>query len=179
MSVTFRVLLRGQPLRRTYVSHVDFSRVPIIRFFRTDEAGRVTVSNAGTSSSSPSGPNGTITVRVHAQNAVVRVLDGTFPVPVEVSQEFSVANAGTVNIVGDARQQDHFRIMDSCQSTYDRVWRQFRPFNRAQRGPFPFGAGATVLDGRNQLPRIEIVYPDLSPSTLAFVEPASAGTGFP
>jgi hypothetical protein len=181
MSVTFRVLLRGQPLRRTYVSHTDFSRVPIILFFRTDEAGRVTVSNAGTfvPFGSTEGPDGTITVRIHAQNAVVRVLDGNVPVPLEVSQEFSVSNAGTINIVGNNRQEDHFRIMASCQATYDRVWRQFRPFNRPQRDAFPFGQGDSVLDTRDQLPRIEVVYPDNSPSTLAFVEPVSIGTGYP
>lgn len=74
MAAIFTVTLRGAPLQRTYVSHFDFFRSPQQAFFRTNGAGLVTVGNA-------SGPNGPITVRVHAQNAVVRVLDGNFPVP--------------------------------------------------------------------------------------------------
>jgi len=181
MAVAFTVMLRGDPLRRTYVSHFDFLRVPQTLFFRTNEAGQVTVANAGLANvtTDPTGPNGTITVTVHAQNSVVRVLDGNFPIPVEVSQNFTVTNGGTININTNAEQQDHFRIMETCLRVYDTVFRQFSPFNRAERQAFPFGQGTTVAATRNRLPRIEVVYPDNSPSTLAFVEPVSLGTGFP
>jgi hypothetical protein len=181
MAVTFTVTLRGRPLRRTYVSHFDFFRVPQTLFFRTNEAGQVTVANAGLANvtADPTGPNGTITARVHAQNSVVRVLDGNFPIPVEVTQDFTVTNGGTSNINTDAEQQDHFRIMDACLSVYDTVFRQFSPFNRTGRQAFPFGQAATVVATRDRLPRIEVVYPDKSPATLAFVEPVSLGTGFP
>jgi hypothetical protein len=179
MAVTFNVTLRGSPLRRTYISHFDFFRVPQRMFFRTNEAGGVTVSNAGASIGSPTGPNGQITVRVHAQNSVVRVLDGNFPIPVEVTQEFSVTNGSTINITTNARQQDHYRIMDSCLVAYDTVFRQFSPFNREGRRAFPFGQAASVEATRNRSRRIEVVYPDNSLSALAYVEPFSQGTGFP
>jgi hypothetical protein len=181
MAVTFTVTLRGNPLRRTYVSHFDFFRVPQTLFFRTDEAGQVTVANAGVANvtADPSGPSGSITVTVHAQNSVVRVLDGNFPVPVEVTQSFTVTNGGTININTDAEQQDHFRILDTCLDVYDTVFRQFSPFNRVNRQAFPFRQAETVAATRDSLPRIEVVYPDNSPATLAFVEPASIGTSFP
>lgn len=181
MAVTFTVTLRGSPLRLTYVSHFDFFRVPQTLFFRTNEAGQVTVANAGIANvtADPTGPSDTITVTVHAQNSVVRVLDGNFPVPVEVTQNFTVTNGGTININTDAEQQDHFRIMNRCLDAYDTVFRQFSPFNRTQRQAFPFGQAATVAATRDSLPRIEVVYPDNGPSTLAFVEPVSIGTGFP
>lgn len=181
MAVTFTVTLRGVPLRRTYVSHFDFFRVPQTLFFRTNEAGQVTVANAGLANvtADPTGPSGTITVTVRAQNSVVRVLDGNFPIPVEVTQNFTVTNGAAININTNAEQQDHFRIMDSCLVAYDAVFRQFNPFNRQGRQAFPFGQAATVAATRDRLPRIEVVYPDNSPSTLAFVEPVSLGTGFP
>jgi hypothetical protein len=181
MAVTFRVLLRGAPLRRTYVSHFDFFRVPQTLFFRTDEDGHVTVANAGNANvtADPSGPNGTIKVRVHAQNAVVRVLDGALPLPIEVSQEFEVSNTLDANINTNAEQQDHFRIMDACLEAYDLVFRQFAPFNRSGRRAFPFGQAASILATRNMTPRIEVSYPDQGPTHLAWVEPASVGTGFP
>ena len=171
MAITFTVNLRGRPLRRTYVSHYDFFRIPQTVFVRTDESGRATIGSAVSTSQ--------ITVRVHAQNAVVRVLDGNFPIPVEVSQTFNVSNGGSININTDAEQQDHFRVMDSCLTVYDTVWRQFRPFNRASRGPFPFGIGGSVVQDRERLPRVDVVYPDNSPATLAFVEPVSLTTGYP
>ena len=181
MAVSFTVQLRGAPLRRTYVSHFDVLRVPQTLFFRTDEQGQVTISNAGLANATldPGGPSGTIRVRVHAQNSVVRVLDGGLPVPIEVTQEFSVANGGTININTDAEQQDHFRIMDACLKVYDTVFRQFSPFNKAGRRAFPFGQSRSIEATRNRVPRIEVVYPDNGPSVLAFVEPASVSTGFP
>jgi hypothetical protein len=180
MAVTLNVMLRGSPLRRTYISHFDFFRIPQRMFFRTNEAGEVTISNAGaTSTGDRSGPNGQITVRVYAQNSVVRVLDGNFPMPVEVTQDFSVSNGSTININTNARQQDHYRIMDSCLVAYDTVFRQFSPFNRVGRRALPFGQAASVEATRNMSRRIEVVYPDNSLSALAYVEPYSLGTKFP
>jgi hypothetical protein len=181
MAVTFTVTLRGVPLRRTYVSHFDFFRVPQTLFFRTNETGQVTVTNAGLANvtADPTGPSGTITVKVHAQNSVVRVLDGNFPIPVEVTQDYQITNGGTININRFSEQLDHFRIMDASLDVYDTVFRQFLPFNRTGRRAFPFGQATTVAETRDRLPRIEVVYPDNSPAIVAFVEPVSIGTGFP
>jgi hypothetical protein len=181
MPVTFTVNLRGAPLRRTYVSHFDALRVPQTLFFRTNDAGEVTVANAGLANATldPTGPNGRITVTVYAQNSVVRVLDGNFPVPVEVKQDFTVDDRGTININTDAEQQDHFRIMNRCLVVYHSVFRQFSPFRNRGRRDFPFGQAGSVEATRNRLPRIEVVYPDNSPVPLAFVEPVSVGTGHP
>lgn len=181
MPVTFTVNLRGAPLRRTYVSHFDFFRTPQTLFFRTNDTGEVTVANAGRANVTldPTGPNGTITVSVYAQNSVVRVLDGNFPIPVEVKQDFTVANGGTININTDAEKQDHFRIMDACLVVYHTVFRQFSPFRNRNRGDFPFGQAGSIEATRNRLPRIEVVYPDNSPAAVAFVEPVSVGTGYP
>ena len=178
--ITLTITLQGNPLRRTYVSHFDFFRIPQTMFFRTNDAGSVTISNAGANATAnPTGPTGSTTVKVHAQNAVVRMLDGNFPVPVEVTQDFTLSDGGTININTNAEQQDHFRIMDLCLTVYEAVFRQFSPFNRATRGAFPFGQSASIVETKNRRPRIEVVYPDNSPATLAFVEPVSLGTGFP
>jgi hypothetical protein len=181
MAVTLTVTLRQAPLRHVYVSHFDFFRVPQTLFFRTNEAGRVTITNAGNANvtADPTGPSGTITVTVHAQNPAVRVLDGNFPIPVEVTQNFPATDGGTININTNAEQQDHFRIMDACLDAYNTVFRQFSPFNRDERQAFPFGQAATIAATRDRLPRIEVVYPDNGPSVLAFTEPVSLGTGFP
>jgi hypothetical protein len=179
MSVTLTINLRGRPLRRTYISHFDFWRFPQTLFFLTDENGVVTVNNTGVTWGDPAGPNGRITIRVHAQNSVVRVLDGALRTPIEVTQDFRVEDGDTININSNDEQQDHFRIMNLCLVVYETVFRQFRPFNRSNRGAFPFGRAATIEATRNRLPRIEVVYPDNSPAVLAFVEPASLATGFP
>lgn len=117
-----------------------------------------------------------VDVRVHCQNSVVRVLDGGFPVPVEVTQEFQVTHNGVININTEAEQQDHFRVLEQCQIVYDSVFRQFSPFNRSRRRAFPFGQAAGIAATRNRTPRVEVVYPDNGPSPLAFVEPVSVGT---
>jgi hypothetical protein len=181
MTVTFNVELRGEPLRQTYVSHFDFFRVPQTLFFRTDNSGRVRISNEGLANvtTDPTGPQGPIMIRVHAQNSVVRVLDGNSPIPIEVSQEFRVSTNSTVNINTNAEQQDHFRIMELCRDAYQKTLRDFSPFNSAGRRTFPFGQNDSVQSTRDKLPRIEVVYPDNSAAQLAYVEPISIGTGAP
>lgn len=174
MSVTFTVTLHGKPLRRTYVSHFDFFRIPQTMVFRTDEQGRVTVAG-----SDPRQPTGPITVTVHAQNSVVRMLDGSLPIPVEVTQSFTVSDGSKININSNAEQQDHFRIMDACLVAYDTVFRQFVPFSASSRDAFPFGQAASIAATRDRLPRIEVVYPDQGLATLAYVEPRSLATGYP
>jgi hypothetical protein len=143
MPVTFRVLLHGDPLRRVYVSHFDFNRIPNRLFFRTDEDGKVRVTNINhpdlLSSILTQEPNGGILVRVHAQNLVVRVLDGDVLGTPEVVQEFSVHDGGTINIDTNAVRQDHFRIVDLCRDAYEHVFKMFPPFNKPGRGNFPFG----------------------------------------
>jgi hypothetical protein len=181
MAVTFTLELRGKPLRHTYVSHFDFFRVPQTLVFRTNAEGRVTIENANHANvtADPTGPSGEITVTVHAQNSVVRVLDGNFPFPVEVSQSFKVKNGGTANINSDREQQDHFRVMDSCRDAYETVFQQFRPFNRSSRGLFPLGKKASAAATRSQPERIEVVYPDRGVQPISYVEPISLTTGYP
>ena len=169
MTVTVTVTVQGRPLQQAYVSHFDFFRIPQTRFFRTGDDGRAEIA----------GVTGTTKVRVHCQNPVVRVLDGAFPVPVEVSQEFTVSDEDTITINTAAQQRDHFRVLQQCQEVYDTVWRQFSPFNRPGRRRFPFGSGDTIAQTRDRLPRIELVYPDTGVAPLAWVEPSSLGTGFP
>ena len=179
MSVTFTVTLNGQPLRRCYVSHYDWSRAPSTLFFLTDEAGQVTVTNAGraNSTSQPAGPNGNITITVYAQNTVVRVLDGDSNMA-PVAQTFNnISNGATININTNAERQDYYDIMDRCRLAYDTVFRSFSPFFRQGRRAFPFGRLADINAMYNMLPRIEVVYPDRNPSApLAYVEPLSLTT---
>jgi hypothetical protein len=181
MAVTFTLELRGKPLRHTYVSHFDFFRMPQRLFFRTNGDGRVTVTNSGQANvtADPNGPTGEITVTVHAQNSVVRVLDGNWPIPVEVTRDFRVRNGGTVNINTDLEQQDHFRVMDACRVAYETVFRQYSPFSRSSRDLFPLGQGGSIVATRSRTERLEVVYPDRGPQPLTYVEPISLGTGYP
>lgn len=179
MAVSFTLHLRGKPLQRTYVSHDDWSRSPRTKFFITDEAGQVSLSNSDAANVDQAGPFGTIDVIVHAQNSVVRVLDGSLPIPVEVTQAFRVSNGDTININSEQEQQDHFRIMKRCLLSYDTVFRQFSPFNQRGRRAFPFGRASTIAQTKARVPRIDVVYPDTGRVPLAFVEPVSIGTGFP
>ncbi len=177
MSVTFTVTLRGQPLRRCYVSHTDNLRAPSTLFFLTDENGQVTVTNAGRANFTldPGGPGGNIAVTVHAQNSVVRVLDGDAN-GTPVAQTFNnVSNGDTININTDAERQDHFRIMDKCLLVYDRVFRGLAsPFFLQGRRAFPFGRKSNINEMYTVLPRIEVLYPDRNPvPPLAYVEPLS------
>ncbi len=172
MPVTFTVKLGRNPLRHTYVSHYDFFRVPQTLF---------TVTNAGRANltADPNGPSGNITVRVHAQNSVVRVLDNGLPVPFEVAPEFSVVHNGLININPNRQQAKYFDIMQKCFDAYDIVFRHFPPFNATNRGLFPFGKASTLVGTRNKLPRIEVAYPDNSPVQLPYVEPVFLSTGYP
>lgn len=179
MSVTFTLELRGKPLRHTYVSHFDFFRLPQTLVFRTNAEGRVTVANANAVTTNPAGPNGPITVTVHAQNNVVRVLDGTWPIPVEVTRNFEVREGGTININTDSEQQDHFRVMEACRLAYETVFRQYRPFNRRSRSLFPLGQSGSIAATRSRTKRLEVVYPDRGVQPESYVEPISLGTGYP
>ena len=106
--ITITIHLNGNPLRRTYVSHFDLLRVPHTLFFRTNDLGQVTISNAGVTFGDPNGPAGATDITVHAQNVVARVLDANLGV--EVSQRFTVSNGSIVNITTTAQQRNHFRI---------------------------------------------------------------------
>lgn len=176
--ITVTINLNGNPLRRTYVSHFDFFRIPQLLFFRTNESGQVTISNGGTTAD-PNGPTGRTEITVYAQNVIARVIDANLGV--EVSQRFQVENGSTVNINTSAEQQEHYRIMNQCLDAYDTVFRQFAPFNREDRGAFPFGTKPTVREMRQMLPRIEVRYPenDILAPGLTWVEPVSASTGYP
>ena len=177
--ITITIHLNGNPLRRTYVSHFDLLRVPHTLFFRTNDLGQVTISNAGVTFGDPNGPAGATDITVHAQNVVARVLDANLGV--EVSQRFTVSNGSIINITTTAQQRDHFRILDQCLDAYETVFRQFAPFNRVERGPFPFGTRPTTWEMRTMVPRIEVRFPEnniLAPGE-SWTEPFSASTGYP
>jgi len=162
--IALTILIDGQPLKRAYVSHFDFFRVPQTKIFVTNNSGQVTLD-----------VNGTTEIRIYAQNSVARVLDGAL-YNIMVSQTAKVSNGLTVNI---SSQRDHFRIAARCIDAYDTVFREFPPFNAPDRGDFPFGRNPDLQQRMNALPRIELSYPDKSPSTLAYVEPVSLSTNFP
>jgi hypothetical protein len=153
------------PLKRCFVSHYDFFRNPQELFFQTDDQGRVAII-----------ANGQISIRLYAQNDVVRVLDGANGI--EVSQEFKFMDDGqTLNItLARSSHVKHFRILNQAINAYDLVWRQFKPFNSSGRGRFPFGSAGSIDDNRHRPPRIEIKFPDNLPT---FVEPCSMSTTFP
>lgn len=183
MSVTFTVTLRGQPLRRCYVSHYDPTRAPSTLYFLTNEDGQVTITNAGLANFTldPAGPNGNITVTVYAQNSVVQVLDGDANMA-PVSRNFSnISNGDTININTDGERQDYFDIMDRCLVAYDTVFRQFSPYFVQGRRAFPFGRLPNVGEMFIRQPRIGVVYPDRNNAIpLAYVEPAPVSlTTFP
>lgn len=170
MSIEVTIKLNDKPLKRVWVSHYDFWRVSNQTIHRiTNDSGKVTIP----------GVNGNIKLRVHAQNSVVKILDGEQILPLEISHEFSVSNGSTININTTSEKVKHFEVMNECLKVYDSIFRKVAPFNKRGRRAFPFGLKDSYTDSKNMLPRLELVYPDNSLSNVSWVEPASIATSYP
>lgn len=160
--VTATVRVSGNPVRNTFVENTGPGGFGSLGWDLTDGNGSFTF-DAGPFADK-------VDVRIHCQNSVLRVLDGGLPVPVPVYQlRAGVANGATIEI---PQQRDHYRILNQCLDVYETVWKQFMPYNRASRMAFPLGRLTSLRDTFASSRRIELSYPDLSPATLAFVEPA-------
>src|SRR5262249_21566430 len=127
-----------------------------------------------------------VDIKIHCQNSVIQVLNAPLlSVPIDI--HVSVANGKTLKIENSGHDDvlDHFRILVKCQDVYDTVWRQFRPYNRSNRGAFPLGKVGSdvkkIYDDDTR--RLRLGYPALLqsaiPSILTFVEPASGSHGLP
>jgi hypothetical protein len=166
--ITASVTINGQPLRRAYVEHTGPFGIGTLGFDLTDANGSFTF-DAGLLSNE-------VDVKIHCQNSVVRVVDGAF-FNSPISFNAKVANGVTVNVTS---KPDHYRILNRCLDVYDTVWRQFRPYNRTNRGDFPLSKKANLRESFASNTRIEVSYPDNFASVLAFVEPSGlSNNGFP
>lgn len=144
----------GNPLPFFRVTHtVPFGAMDE---YRTDADGFVTIDSDG-------GLDGRVDVVIHASNPVVKMLDGFFA-NLPVSQSVGFANGEAVSINA---QSQFFAIADEMRRAYNTGLREFGPWNNAAT---PNGTG------NNQ---ILVSFPDLFPSALDFVEPASVPTGAP
>jgi hypothetical protein len=152
----------GTALRRTFVEHLGPFDVSL-GWTLTDANGSFTL-DAGLGFNR-------VDIRVHCRNAVMRVVDDSDAVPgtSQVSVKMNLGN-GEVGQVGSFGR--HFRILTQCQDVYDTVWRQFRPFNRPDRGAFPLGRRSSVKATFDNSRTCEAVFPDRTPlAQLTFVEP--------
>jgi hypothetical protein len=167
--VTANVRVSGRPVRKAFVEHTGPFGVGSLGWALTDNNGSFTF-DAGALANR-------VDVKVYCQNSVVRVLDGGLVVPIPVSQSFNVGNGDSVTVTGQA---DHYRILNRCLDVYETVWKQFRPYNRSNRGDFPLGRRASLRETFSDSRRIELSFPDQFPSALAFVEPSGLNnSGYP
>lgn len=167
--------LDNAPLKRTYIEHVGPFGVPLGTYITNDD-GQVIDSNGVFGIDSLTTTN--VDVKVHCQNAVVKVLNGGVVgvPPFDVTNDTQIDHDATVSISSDL---DHFRILQQCIDAYDTVFRQFFPFNQTGKRAFPFGRKTSLRTTKDMLPRIELSYPDQLSPALTFVEPVSLATTFP
>lgn len=177
-TVKIRVQVNGNPLRRAFVEHATAIGFITSQMYITDDEGRVRdqQGNLGIDA----GFGNTVDVRVHCQNSVVRVLNGT-AANIAVHQEKSgLADGATIDLNTNAEQDDHYAILNRCLLAYDIVFRQFRPFSDEPSPDFPMGRVNGLRATRERSRRIELTYPSQFPlGALAFVEPHSLSTGYP
>ena len=145
LKVTIQV--NGRPLRRAYVEHLVFGVGT--GMYLTDDSGRVRdeQGNLGIDSFTPNAD-----VRVHCQNTVVRVLNGT-AANIAVHQDKGIVDGATFNLNTAAEQKDHYAILNRCLLAYDIVFRQFRPFSGRADEDFPLGKPPRLRDTRDQAKR--------------------------
>lgn len=167
--VTAHISENGRPLKRVFVEHT--SPIGTLGWALTDQNGSFTF-DAG-----PFADH--VDIKIHCQNSVVRVMDGsTILLPIAINK--NVGNGDSVNLDTTSEKKNHFRILNMVLDVYDTVWRQFKPFNRSNRGDFPLGRHTSVRDTFSDNKRIELSFPDNFPSQLAFVEPSGLNNaGFP
>ena len=149
----------GNPLPFFRVSHTEFLG-PTTNYM-TDADGFVTIESSGSIF------DGSVTVSIYAQNPVVRMLDGGFPLTPPVKQDVTFADGDTVNINA---QSEWFTIADGFRQSYDNGLREFGPWNNSQF--------ANSSDWESDQ-FIHVTVPDLFPTLLTFVEPAALGSGMP
>ena len=149
----------GTPLPFFRVSHAELLG-PTTNYM-TDADGFVTIESSG------SFFDGSVTVSIHAQNPVVKMLDGGFPFTPPVKQDVTFADGDTVNIEA---QSNWFTVADNFRQFYDSGLREFGPWGDEQ---FPNSSDWES----DQF--IHVTVPDLFPTFLTFVEPAAIGSGMP
>jgi len=171
-TVTANIKENGRPLKRVFVEHVGPLGVNL-GWDLTDSNGSFTFD---------AGPGfNRVDIKIHCQNSVVRVLNGsTIPFPFSIAIDKNVGNGDSVNLNTVNGKRDHFKILNMVLDVYDTVWKQFKPYNSSNRGDFPLGRKQTLRQTFSDNKRIELSYPDNFPSTLAFVEPSGLfNAGFP
>ncbi|MFZ1784061.1 MAG: hypothetical protein WAU23_02570 [Ferruginibacter sp.] len=165
--VTAFITENGNPLRRAYVEHIAFGIS--IGIAITDNNG---------SFQFEAGPLANqIDIRIHAQNTVVRVVNGDrFNTGISINKR--VANGDQINIISTTDFWDQFRILNIMQEVYDKVWRAYVPYSRSSRGDFSLGlTNNNIRSTFASNKRIELSFPDHfnpDPNSANWVEPAGA-----
>ncbi|KAK4624429.1 hypothetical protein CLAFUW4_05410 [Fulvia fulva] len=171
--LTITILARNEPLRRYYVEHIwklaGFIGGPIATYI-TDDKGEFEFDSSTHEAD----------IRMLGQKSVTRIVEGggaLFTADLWVDRR---VEAGTT-IRLDNRQEKvkHFEILNKTIELYDAVHRNFAPFSALSDTAFPLGKKATLQKTKDQVTRIETVYPDNLGQELAFVEPKSVRTGYP
>ena len=140
--ITGRILDEdGNPLPFFRVSHAEL--LGAVHNYMTDADGYVTIESSGSIF------DGTVTVTVHAQNPVVRMLDGNSPLSPPVLQNVTFADGETVSI---EEQSEWYSLANDFRNQYDDGLREFGPWGDAT---FPNG------DDWDNDPFILVRYPDL------------------
>ncbi len=173
VTINIQVGNNFQPLQRAYVEHVAAGfRVPGSQVYITNNFGQVMdrQENLGINAI-PNPLNNRIDIRVICHNSIVRIPNGIF----DHFLDFNVADGDTVTITNADSNFNQFRILNRCAQVYSRVLQQFQAFT----SDFPLGIRSSLERTRNSQKRIEILFPDLLPQPLSFVEPKGLTTGYP
>jgi hypothetical protein len=173
MKVNATIQVNGRPLRRAYVEHLVWGVGT--GMYITDLDGRIQDNNSepGVESATANAD-----IRIICQNPVARVLDGNLA-NIGVYQDKSIDDGDTVNLNTNAEQDDYYAILNRLHLAYEVVFRHLSFFRNLSDRNFPLGRKSTLRETRDQGKRIDVIYPDYSLATLAWVEPKRLLDNFP
>jgi hypothetical protein len=173
MRVRVKIEARGVALRQAYVEHLVWGVG--VKMYMTDRDGNVRDEdlNQGIDSITPNA-----SIRIICQNPLLRILDGNLA-NIGVYKDKDIVDRETVNLNTDAEQDDYFAILNRVHVAYEFAFRHLSFFRALPDPDFPLGRKATLSKTRDQAKRIDMIYPDHSVATLAWVEPSRLGDKFP
>lgn len=178
MQVKATILVNGRPLRLAYVEHI-VRGIGAAEMYITDREGRIedTDGDRGIASWTPRAD-----IRVICQNPIVRILDGNnlnIGVYQDRGGDHAITDGAIVNLDSNADQDDYFAILNRIQLAYEVAFRPLHFFQELDNPDFPLGRKTSLRESRDQVRRIDLIYPDKSVSPRPWVEPKRLGDDFP
>jgi hypothetical protein len=173
MNVKVIIQVNGRPLRRAYVEHLVLGVGTGMYITDLEGSVRNIHSDEGIESFTS-----TADIRIICQNPILRVLDGAL-LNIGVYQDKSIADGDTVNLNTNAEQDDHFAILNRAQICYEMAFEHLDFFQQLPDPLFPLGKKSSLRETRDQSKRIDLSYPDQSPTPTTFVEPKRLLDNFP